>query len=158
MSSDNKIEKIIRLMRNDDSIDAPAGAVRWAENLFAMRAFQPRVSTLRVIIATLISDLLPNKAAFGERSGSASSSRQILLEAEDCGIDLRVQASKHGFTLRGQMLGDGFENAKISLFAGDVQFETRGDDLSSFNIRVTSNLRVKYSAGFVKAPAFVRYN
>ncbi len=117
-------------MRSDDSIDAPAGAVRWAENLFATRAVQPRASILRVIIATLISDLLPNKAAFGERSASASAKRQILFAAEDCGVDLRVQPSKNGSTLRGQMLGDGFEDAKITLLMGDVQFETRGDELS----------------------------
>lgn len=32
------------------------------------------------------------------------------------------------------------------------------EDISSFNIRLTGNLRIKYSAGFVRAPGFVRYN
>lgn len=59
--------------------------------------------------------------------------------------------------------GGGIRTRNENLIFGTVELRliyyprTIGD-VSPFNIRVTSNLRVKYSAGFVRAPAFVRYN
>ncbi len=59
--------------------------------------------------------------------------------------------------------GGGIRTRNENLIFGTVElriiyYPRTIEDLSSVNIRVTSNLRVKYSAGFVKAPAFVRYN
>ena len=59
--------------------------------------------------------------------------------------------------------GGGVRTRNENLIFGTVEFRiiyyprTIGD-MSSVNFRVTSNLRLKYSAGFVKAPAFARYN
>ena len=59
--------------------------------------------------------------------------------------------------------GGGIRTRNENLIFGTVElrliyYPRTIDDISSFNIRVTSNLRIKYSAGFVRAPGFVRYN
>lgn len=59
--------------------------------------------------------------------------------------------------------GGGIRTRNENLIFGTIElriiyYPRTIEDMSSVNIRVTSNLRVKYSAGFVRAPAFVRYN
>jgi hypothetical protein len=59
--------------------------------------------------------------------------------------------------------GGGVRTRNENLVFGTIEFRffyyprTVGD-ISNFKIRVSSNLRVKYTASFVKAPSFVQYN
>ncbi|MFZ6013180.1 MAG: hypothetical protein ACOYXT_22745 [Bacteroidota bacterium] len=60
-------------------------------------------------------------------------------------------------------LGGGIRTRNENLVFGTVEvrviyYPRTVEDISSVKISVSSNLRVKYSASFVKAPAFVRYN
>jgi hypothetical protein len=59
--------------------------------------------------------------------------------------------------------GGGIRTRNENLVFGTVElrfvyFPRTVQDISSFAIRVSSNLRVKYSASFVKPPSLVRYN
>lgn len=59
--------------------------------------------------------------------------------------------------------GGGIRTRNENLIFGTVElrliyYPRTTEDISSFNIRVTSNLRIKYSGTFVRAPGFVRYN
>ncbi len=59
--------------------------------------------------------------------------------------------------------GGGIRTRNENLIFGTVElrflyYPRTIEDISSFNIRVTSNLRIKYSGSFVRAPDFVRYN
>lgn len=59
--------------------------------------------------------------------------------------------------------GGGIRTRNENLIFGTVElrfiyYPRTIEDISSFNIRVTSNLRIKYSGTFVRAPGFVRYN
>ena len=59
--------------------------------------------------------------------------------------------------------GGGIRTRNENLIFGTVElrviyYPRTIEDISSLNIRVTTNLRVKYSAGFVRAPGFVGYN
>lgn len=59
--------------------------------------------------------------------------------------------------------GGGIRTRNENLIFGTVElrliyYPRTVEDISSFNVRVTTNLRIKYSAGFVRAPDFVRYN
>ena len=130
--ADERIDEIIRLMQRDDSIEAPESLVKWAHNLFRSRVAQPKQSLLHKVIAVLRADLLPDRAAFGERSTSASGIRQMLFEAGDNAIDLRIGKTAKGLSVHGQILGDGFEGSEIALKGQDVSFETRSDELSEF--------------------------
>lgn len=59
--------------------------------------------------------------------------------------------------------GGGIRTRNENLIFGTVElrliyYPRTTEDISSLNVRVTSNLRIKYSGGFVRAPGFVRYN
>lgn len=59
--------------------------------------------------------------------------------------------------------GGGIRTRNENLIFGTVElrlvyYPKTIEDISSLNVRVTTNLRIKYSAGFVRAPGFVRYN
>ena len=124
-SREDNLKRIIHLMQTDDSTDAPQDAIRWSKNIFRTRAKQPTL--VEKIKAVLTADLLPGKAVFGERSGTAQA-RQMLFEAGDRGIDLRISGSDEGFEIRGQILGEGFENCAVKLGA----METTSNDRSEF--------------------------
>jgi hypothetical protein len=60
-------------------------------------------------------------------------------------------------------LGGGVRTRNENLIFGTIElrmfyFPRVTEDLSHFKITVSSNLRIKYSSGFVRAPAFIRYN
>ena len=59
--------------------------------------------------------------------------------------------------------GGGIRTRNENLIFGTVElrviyYPRTIEDISSLNVRVTSNLRIKYSGTFVRAPGFVRYN
>ena len=119
-------------MRQDDSVDAPADSIRWASNLFRTRAVGSKTSFVKKLAAVLQMDLAPNKPAFGERSTSASAVRQMLYRAGDNAVDIRIEKSKKGFAIRGQILGDGFANAAVRL-ADDIRsFDSTASETSEF--------------------------
>lgn len=126
-SREDNLKRIIHLMQTDDSTDAPADAIKWSKNIFRTRAAQPTL--VEKIKAVLTADLLPGKAVFGERSGTAQA-RQMLFEAGDRGIDLRISETDGGFEIRGQILGDGFENCSVKL----GKLEAEANDQSEFVI------------------------
>lgn len=60
-------------------------------------------------------------------------------------------------------LGAGFRTRNENLVFGTIElkffyFPNTTEDLSTFRIAFSSNLRVKFTSGFVKAPSFIRYN
>ncbi len=134
MSKNNEqtIEKIIRLMQTDESVDAPPDSIRWAKNLFRARAVEPKKSLAQKVLAVLQMDLSPNQAVFGERSAS-SAVRQMFFEAGDNGVDLRISKIAKGFNLQGQIIGAGFANCAVKIVGENASFEARSNDLSEFN-------------------------
>jgi hypothetical protein len=60
-------------------------------------------------------------------------------------------------------IGGGLRTRNENLVFGTIEFRVMYyprtvENISSFNLRISSNLRVKYSASFVKPPSFVLYN
>lgn len=127
-TDDQTINKIIRLMETDESVDAPQDAISWSKNIFLTRVVEPKKSIVEKVLAVLQMDLSPNKAVFGERSASASNARQMLFQPGDASIDLRIKQEENGFSIHGQILGEGFSNGIIKL--GD--FETTANEVSEF--------------------------
>ena len=137
MSKNNEqtINKIIRLMETDESVDAPQAAIIWSKNIFLTRVVEPKKSIVEKVLAVLQMDLSPNKAVFGERSASASNVRQMLFQADETRVDLRVKQEENGFSIHGQILGEGFANGIVKL--GD--FETQANEVSEFKFVNISN-------------------
>ena len=126
-TDDQIISKIIRLMGTDTSVDAPQGAISWSKNIFLNRATKPQTSFAQRVLAILQMDLSPNKAAFGERSASASKARQMLFQAGDASIDLRVKQEDNSFSLHGQILGEDFTGGTIKLGDLETQINEPGE-------------------------------
>lgn len=139
-NDDRTIEKIIRLMHRDESTDAPPDSIRWAKNLFRARVVEPKKSFGQKIAAVLQVDLLPNRAVFGERSTS-SAVRQMLFQAGENSLDLRISKTARGWNLQGQILGAGFVGGAVKLAGENAAFETRTNELSEFNFTEISSGR-----------------
>lgn len=131
-SNDELINKIIHLMQTDDSADAPADSVKWAKNIFRTRASEPKKSLVQKILAVLQMDLSGAQAAFGERSATLSQTRQMLFQAGENAVDLRISEDENGFEVQGQILGEGFSNCIVRL--GD--FQAKANELSEFKFTV----------------------
>jgi len=131
---DQKIEHILQRMLADRSTDAPADSITWAKNLYRTRAAQQPASLIKRIMAVVTADLAPGRPAFGERSGGAGQARQVLFEAGDNAVDLRIKATKGGFDLHGQVLGEGYENAVVELAAGDTKLTASADQMAMFSL------------------------
>jgi hypothetical protein len=147
MNNEDLLEKIVKLMQADDSTDAPADAVRWSKNLFRARAVEPKKSLFRQVLAVLQMDLSPDRAAFGERSASASQTRQMLFTAGDHQIDLRITKVNKGFKVTGQILGDGFAGAQIKFFNENKNFPAKSSDLGEFSFEKIS--KGKYTLSLI---------
>jgi hypothetical protein len=126
--TDEIIKRIVYLMQTDDAQDAPSDSVKWAKNLFRARRAETKKSFAQKVFAVLRIDLSGATPAFGERSASAANARQMLFQAGENAIDLRVAASENGFDLTGQILGAGFANCAVKL----GEFETTANELSEF--------------------------
>ncbi|MCY7344800.1 MAG: hypothetical protein LH614_01160 [Pyrinomonadaceae bacterium] len=127
---EQEINRIIYLMETDKSFDAPKDALQWSKNIFLTRAAAPKKSFVKQILAVLQMDLSPNRAAFGERSATGALARQMLFQTGENSLDLRIKSDENGFSLRGQILGEGFANCVVKL--GD--FETTANELSEFKL------------------------
>ena len=127
-TNDQDINNIISLMQTDKSVDAPQDAIRWSKNIFRARIAEPKKSVVERVLAVLQMDLSPNRAAFGERSASATQARQMLFRAGETSIDLRIKQTEKGFNVEGQILGEDFANRAIKL----GEFETTANELSEF--------------------------
>ena len=119
-------------MQQDTSVDAPADTLKFVRNMFRTRAIEPKTSAIRRFVAAIAMELAPNKAAFGERSASASATRQVMFEAGDAAIDLRIDATGKRFAIRGQVLGADLSGASAILLTGDTTVSTAVDDLGGF--------------------------
>ena len=126
-NNDREIAEIIRLMQMDESTDAPPNAIRWSKNIFRARAIEPKKSIAEKVLAILRVDLSPDRAAYGERSASPSQARQMLFEAGENALDVRIAKADRGFNLHGQILGEGFANGTIKLGELEAQINELGE-------------------------------
>lgn len=131
-NDDRKIDQIIQLMQSDASYDAPQDAIRWSKNIFLSRARTPQKSLVERVFAVLQMDLPPNRAAFGERSASASQARQMLFQADETKIDLRIKEIENGLSIQGQISGVDFANSLVRISNESNSFETQANGLSEF--------------------------
>lgn len=132
MNPERKIEKIMDLMRRDDSFDAPPETLKWAKNLIRTRAREPKRSLVQKVVALLQIDLLPQEAIFGERSAAGAQARQMLFNADDNGIDLRIEKKGQNFAVKGQIMGDGFASAEVKIANDENAYTEQANELSEF--------------------------
>lgn len=128
----NIADEILRLMAADDSVDAPKDSVTWAKNLYRTREKKPSLITR--LVASLQMDLSPGKAAFGERSGSAGTVRQMLFNAGEHAVELRVIPENSTTRIQGQVLGKGFAGAGLELVGREAKRIIKLTEMSEFEM------------------------
>ena len=128
----NRLDEIIKLMESDDSVDAPKDSITWAKNLF--RTGEKKLSLVTRIVASLQMDLRPGKAAFGERSGALGATRQMLFNAGEHAIEVRVLPENTTTNIQGQVLGEGFDGAELELSGHELRRKTKLGEMSDFEI------------------------
>jgi len=124
-TQEQKIEYIVSRMLADRTEDAPADVIKYTRNLFRSRAAEPKASVLKRVFAILQVDLAPHRAAFGERSATGAQARQMLFEAGEHAIDLRITTTGNKVEIKGQILGSGFEDGEIELTFGKTSAKTK---------------------------------
>jgi len=134
MSTEKNLQNIIELMQRDDSVDAPLDSVQWARNLFRTRAAGSRPSLVKKLAAVFQLEIAPSKPAFGERSASPSTVRQILYTAGDNAIDVRIEKVKKAFTVRGQILGGDFADSTVRISSEKNSYEIMVDEAGEFRL------------------------
>jgi hypothetical protein len=110
-----ELERVVHLMRADESFDAPPELLARAVNLFRPRAVAHQApSFVERIVAALSFDSLQMRPAYGVRSGQAAA-RQLLYSAGENDIDLRVAPSGEEWVVSGQVLGTDCAGGEIEL-------------------------------------------
>src|SRR6185369_11693032 len=114
----HRLENLLTIMKDDDSVDAPRDVLAYAINLFARREQQP--SLVQRIVAALSFDSFDRAPAFGVRS-SATTSRQMIYTAGENDIDLRInEDEQHRWIVAGQILGEHCAGGEIILHGHEV--------------------------------------
>lgn len=140
-ADETQFSYLIDRIKADDSVDAPADTIRFVKNIYRARTV-PQVSALQRIKAILVYDLLPGTMIMGERSGIASGPRQVLFDAGEHAIDLRISRTRDMFSVRGQLLGFGFEGGEIAIGSHRVTLDQHGQfqfhDISAGTYDITA--------------------
>lgn len=127
----DRVTKLISFMRTDTAEDAPRDVIAYAVNIFRQGELKP--SLLRRIVAALTFDSAHTAPAFGLRSGQAAS-RQLLFEAEDNDLDLRISAQGNEWVVSGQLLGTNCAGGEVALDSGSTSASAVLNDLCEFKL------------------------
>jgi len=115
-----RLENLVTMMAQDDSVDAPRDVLAYAINIFNQRSVERTSSLVQRIVAALSFDSFDRAPAFGVRSG-ASEGRQLLYTAGENDIDLRINEQENNrWIVAGQVLGADCAGAEISLHGYEV--------------------------------------
>ena len=109
-----RLERLITLMRSDNSEDAPTDVISKAIGLFRDHVASRESPVLRRLIAELIFDSLNMAPAFGVRSGQAAS-RQLIYSAEETDIDLRLTFNNEMWVVSGQVLREDCGDGRVEI-------------------------------------------
>jgi hypothetical protein len=130
-----QLERLIGLLRTDESQDAPSSLIDRAKDLFRLRNLPaPHSSRLRDrILAALHFDSLGLAPAFGVRSGKPGA-RQLLFSTGTDEIDLRIEAAGQEWIVSGQVLGEPAASGRAILQGPVAVIQTRLNELSEFTL------------------------
>ena len=151
------IRQTTSLMKTDSVENAPAELVQYAKKIFRERAFSPKPSFLKLVVASLIFDSLTGTPAFGLRS-QTSGGRQLLYSTETTDIELRISAADDAWQIAGQLPGSLSASGEVSLEGGDFSAAANLNELSEFSFNAvpegTYKLAVHLPEVVIETPEF----
>jgi anti-sigma factor RsiW len=126
------IQRTIAALHDDAGEDAPAYVIARAKRLLPQfRTQQAEPSPLRRVLAALNFDSFSVQPAYGLRSGQTTA-RQMLFNADDHDLDLRITPAGEQWVVAGQVLGPS-TGGTVTL-DGPTTVETPLNDLSEFTL------------------------
>ncbi|MBK8903199.1 MAG: zf-HC2 domain-containing protein [Anaerolineaceae bacterium] len=126
------LERVIGLMRADNSESAPAAAIDRTLRLFQARQAKAAPRERRRIFALLQFDNTLPPLAFGLRSGQAQT-HQRLYSAGDFDLDLRLKPAGEKWVVSGQLLGPA-TSGQAELRGESTQVKAELNELSEFTL------------------------
>lgn len=126
------LQRVIGLMRSDDSEDPPLHVVNRALRLFRSQPAPAQPGLLQRVLAVLQFDSLTAQPAFGVRSGQTGL-RQVLYQAAGRDLDLRIVTVAAGWQVTGQVLGAD-EPGEVELRGANGTAHTQLNEVSEFEL------------------------
>jgi hypothetical protein len=130
-----ELERLIELMRNDLSEDAPPQIIKRAIEMFRAKSEQQNTSSdfRRRLLAVLHFDSIGMAPAFGVRSGKPGA-RQLLFSTNVNEIDLRIEPAGQAWLVSGQVLGGESTSGTALLQGATGVRETSLNELNEFTL------------------------
>jgi hypothetical protein len=117
----NRIQNLLQVMQQDESVDAPRDLLSYAINVYRQRNVGEKHTLVERIKAALTFDSFTRNPAFGLRSGQAAA-RQVIYAAGESDLDLRIEAREQDrWAIAGQLLGRNCNGGEVTL-RGDNQW------------------------------------
>ena len=110
-----QLARVMGLMRNDISEEAPPELLARTVKLFRSRAASSEPSLVRRLVAALKFDSAQMSPAYGVRSGQKAEARQVLYNVQDYDVDLRIASGDQGWSISGQAFGPECAGGRIEL-------------------------------------------
>jgi hypothetical protein len=131
----SELERLLGLMRTDDSQTAPSSLIDRAKDLFRLRNVPttPPSGLRSRILAALHFDSLGLAPAFGVRSGKPGA-RQLLFSTGTDEIDLRIEPAGQEWIVSGQVLGESAASGRAILQGPSALSQTTLNELSEFTL------------------------
>lgn len=135
-----QLERLIGLMRADDTEAAPAHVVARAVRLFNLRSAPSRPSIRQRLLATLQFDSGLQPVAMGVRSASTHPRQLVFSDGEHL-FDVRITSVGAEWAVAGQVLGPA-ETGRIEMRGPAGTFHTDLNDVGEFTLQVPSGTYV----------------
>lgn len=152
----SRLESVLGLMRTDEAEDAPPQLVSRAVNLFRSRATSKAPSLMQRVVAALSFDSFQMSPAYGVRSGQAATARQLLYNAGEYDLDLRITETGEGWVVSGQVLGEECAGGKVELEGEQSAAQADLNDQCEFTLPVVPtgsyHLRLRLNDREVEIP------
>jgi len=124
------LERVIDLMRSDDSVEPPPCVVAGVVDLFRSQTISAAPDRPRLIRAVLRFDSARLAAPIGRRAGPTGE-RQLLFSAEQFHLDLRMIPADGLVAVAGQVLGASV-GGQVELHSAEVSVHAMLNDMSEF--------------------------
>lgn len=129
----NELRKTIFVMRTDKMEDAPINIIQRAINVMPRNVLLDKPSLIQKIIAAVSFDSSTFSPAYGVRSSGTATSRQLIFNAGDFDVDIRISKQTGEWVITGQILGD-CKNGQVELKNEHIRVEASLNDLCEFKL------------------------
>jgi hypothetical protein len=128
----SELGNVIGLMRSDKMEDAPSHILQRAFNIMPRKVVAETPSLIQKVVAALSFDSATFAPAYGVRSGTTSQSRQMIFNAGEHDIDLRITSHGNEWIIAGQILGraEGY----VELKGMNVSLKAELNELCEFRL------------------------